>query len=112
MNQIERAAEVVDRLRALGRESALVGGLAVSLRARQRYTKDIDVAVSVAADAEAERLVFDMQRAGFRILQTVDQEAKGLLATARFLDPKSTSNDPSLDILCASRRRSSLRRRW
>ncbi len=57
----ERAlAAVVQELLARGRESAVVGGLAVSVRAEVRFTHDVDVAVIVADDAEAEQLVHDL----------------------------------------------------
>jgi hypothetical protein len=36
---------------------ALVGGLAVSARAEPRFTRDADLAVAVARDAEAEALI-------------------------------------------------------
>ena len=35
---------------------ALVGGLAVSARAEPRFTRDVDLAVAVVSDDEAERL--------------------------------------------------------
>ena len=43
-------------LDSLGRDYALVGGLAVSIRAEVRFTRDVDVAVAVDSDAEAESL--------------------------------------------------------
>ena len=36
---------------------AIVGGLAVSVRSRPRFTQDIDLAVAVSSDAEAEAVV-------------------------------------------------------
>jgi Nucleotidyl transferase AbiEii toxin, Type IV TA system len=39
------------------RRWALVGGFAVSARAEPRFTRDIDVAVAVADDADGEGLV-------------------------------------------------------
>src|SRR5258706_9470243 len=57
---IERAlAAAVDSLRSAKREFALVGGLAVSVRAEVRFTRDVDLAVRVADDADAERLMTD-----------------------------------------------------
>ncbi len=37
-------------LAGLGYSAALVGGLAVSARSRERFTRDIDFAVAVASD--------------------------------------------------------------
>jgi len=50
----ESAAKVVQDLRELGYGCALVGGLAVGVRARPRTTLDVDFAVAVQSDAEAE----------------------------------------------------------
>jgi hypothetical protein len=49
-------AAAVD-LNAAGVRWALVGGLAVYARAIPRFTKDLDFAVAVANDAEAEDVV-------------------------------------------------------
>jgi hypothetical protein len=43
----------------LGRRFALVGGLAVSVRAEVRFTRDVDIVVLVADDTEAESLDVD-----------------------------------------------------
>ncbi|MCK6551640.1 nucleotidyl transferase AbiEii/AbiGii toxin family protein [Myxococcota bacterium] len=47
-------------LRRLHQPFALVGGLAVSVRSEVRFTRDVDLAISVSSDAEVERLVFDL----------------------------------------------------
>ncbi|MBL8899776.1 MAG: hypothetical protein JNM84_19250 [Planctomycetes bacterium] len=47
---------------------ALVGGLAVSVRCEPRFTRDLDLAVAVASDLEAEALVREWIRGGYRIL--------------------------------------------
>ena len=41
-------------LDAIGARWAVIGGLAVAFRAEPRFTKDVDVAVAVADDREAE----------------------------------------------------------
>ncbi len=46
---------------------ALVGGLAVSARARPRFTNDIDLGVMVGSDAEAEALIFALA-GSYRVL--------------------------------------------
>jgi hypothetical protein len=44
---------------------AMLGGLAVSIRTEPRFTRDVDLAVAVAADDEAERLArCEARRAG------------------------------------------------
>jgi hypothetical protein len=41
-------------LDAIGARWAVIGGLAVAFRAEPRFTKDVDIAVAVADDEEAE----------------------------------------------------------
>jgi predicted nucleotidyltransferase len=66
-----------------GARIALVGGLAVSARAEPRLTRDIDLAVSVASDVEAEALVLALRARGYVVRASVEQEAVGRLATVR-----------------------------
>ena len=102
MNQAERAQHLLETLTALNHQSALVGGLAVSARTRPRFTRDIDFAVAVASDKEAEELVLAMQRQGFHLLQVIEQEAKKVLSTVRFRHPDDRENEPSVDLLFGS----------
>jgi Nucleotidyl transferase AbiEii toxin, Type IV TA system len=44
-------------LEAIGARWAVIGGLAVAFRAEPRFTKDVDLAVAVADDQEAEGIV-------------------------------------------------------
>jgi predicted nucleotidyltransferase len=79
---------------------ALVGGLAVSARTEPRFTRDIDLAVAVTRDDEAESLVRFLNSRNYHIEALVEQEATGRLATVR-LAPHGT---PSMlaDLLFAS----------
>jgi len=77
-------AESLDRA---GVEFALVGGLASSARGEARFTRDIDVAVAVDSDAQAEGLIGQMQQENFSVVATVEQEATGRLATVRLSSP-------------------------
>ncbi len=65
---------------------ALVGGLAVGARTQPRTTKDVDLAVAVSDDAEAERLVGRLRTAGYEVSAIVEQDEVGRLATARLFD--------------------------
>ena len=65
---------------------ALVGGLAVSVRAEPRLTRDVDLAVSVADDAAAEGVVIQLRRRGYG-LRTVLEHRTGRMATARLTTP-------------------------
>lgn len=79
---------------------ALVGGLAVSVRTEPRFTRDIDVAVAVVDDREAERRVHDLVTAGFVVDSAVEQTAKGRLATVRLRPPGGETS--IVDLLFAS----------
>lgn len=102
MNQAECAQHLLDTLTALGHQSALVGGLAVSARTRPRFTRDIDFAVAVASDKEAEGLVRAMQEQGFRLLRVIEQDAKKVLSTVKFGHPDDRDDEPSIDLLFGS----------
>jgi predicted nucleotidyltransferase len=79
---------------------ALVGGLAVSARTEPRFTRDVDLAVAVSSDRDAEALVQFLRSRQYRIEALVEHEVAARLATVRLLPP----GDPSLfvDLLFAS----------
>jgi predicted nucleotidyltransferase len=80
---------------------ALIGGLAVSARTEPRFTRDADIAVAVAGDAEAEALILSLRASGYRIGTLIEQEAAGRLATVR-LTRSTAPSDPVVDLLFAS----------
>jgi hypothetical protein len=80
---------------------ALVGGLAVSVRTEPRFTRDADVAVALANDAEAEALIRELRARDYRVQAIVEQEAVGRLATVR-LTFSSAPRAPVIDLLFAS----------
>lgn len=84
-----------------GRGWALIGGLAVSIRTEPRFTRDVDVAVAVEDDAQAEALVLNLEQRGLVLLATLEQEATGRLATARFASEDDASG-VVVDLLFAS----------
>lgn len=96
---VKRAGE---HLSSLGHRWALVGGLAVSARAEPRFTRDADLAVAVADDCDAERLILELRRAGYQTLAGLEQEATGRLATIRLEPPDSSHHGVILDLLFAS----------
>ena len=66
MNRLQTAlADIGKLLDQKGTGWALVGGIAVSVRAEPRFTRDVDLAVAVESDREAERLVGDLRGAGY-----------------------------------------------
>jgi hypothetical protein len=80
---------------------ALIGGLAVSARTEPRFTRDADLAVAVANDLDAEKLIHELQRRGYSIEAVLEQKAVGRLATVR-LTRTADLQWPVTDLLFAS----------
>ncbi len=80
---------------------ALIGGLAVSVRTEPRFTRDADLAVALATDAEAEALIHSLRARDYGIEAVVEQEAVGRLATVR-LTRSGEPGAPVVDLLFAS----------
>ncbi len=71
--KLERAlAAAADDIAAEGKRFALVGGLAVSVRAEVRFTRDVDLAVAVDNDTEAESLVYALKSRGYTTVASVE----------------------------------------
>ena len=96
------AADAKQALERLGFEWAMIGGLAVSAQSEPRFTRDVDLAVAVADDHEAEALVRELQQTGYRVLMVLEQETNGRLATIRFQPPGGDQHGVILDLLFAS----------
>lgn len=97
---IESLAAAAEDLGDLQRPFALVGGLAVSLRAEPRFTRDADLVVSVGADKDAELTVNALLARGYGVEAVVEQTALGRLATARLRS--RVSGGVIVDLLFAS----------
>ncbi len=74
-------------LKRLGIRYALVGGLAVSVRSEIRFTRDVDLAVAVGDDSEAEQVIYRLRAEGYTPVATVEHEKHDRLATARLRSP-------------------------
>ena len=61
-------------LSALKIRWALIGGLAISVRSVPRFTKDLDFAIAVASDSEAEDVVHRLGGRGYRPVEVLEQE--------------------------------------
>jgi hypothetical protein len=85
-----------------GARGAVIGGQAVSARTEFRFTRDIDVALSVADDREAEHIVSTFLQSGHQVLSLLDQTATGRFATARLIPPGETESGAILDLMFAS----------
>lgn len=81
---------------------AVIGGLAVSARAEPRTTRDLDVAISVSGDSEADQVVRFFLRRGYQVEEQLEQEATGRLATMRLRVPGEESAGVVADLLFAS----------
>ncbi len=94
--------KVARDLNLLEAEFALIGGLAVSIRTEPRFTRDIDLALAVTGDRQAEQIVNGMQKKGYRLLSLVEQKATGRLATARLLPEGQSENGIVVDLIFAT----------
>jgi hypothetical protein len=72
---------------------ALVGGFAVSLRSQVRFTKDVDVALSMKTDTETESLVRELRVQGYEVAATLEQRKTKRLATVRLKSPNGVLVD-------------------
>ena len=96
----EAAARAAQDLGELGARFALVGGLAVSAWGEPRYTRDVDLAVAVDADEEAERLVHGLMARNYEVVTVVEQTRTKRLATARLR--RAEDRSVFVDLLFAS----------
>jgi hypothetical protein len=97
--KLERAlAAAAGDIAAEGKRFALVGGLAVSVRAEVRFTRDVDLAVAVDNDTEAESLVYALKSRGYTTVASVEHESQSRLATIRLRSPHGVK----VDLLFAS----------
>ncbi len=81
---------------------ALIGGLAVSARAEPRTTRDIDLAVAVESDIQAEKVIFRLQQQGYRVDGLIEQTKTKRLSTARLRVRLKEQVEVIVDLLFAS----------
>jgi len=94
---------ISSELRAHGASFALIGGLAVSARTEPRFTRDVDLAVRVDADSDAEALIRALLTRGWTVLSQIEHEAAGSLATVRLAPPAGgRASGIVVDLLFAS----------
>jgi predicted nucleotidyltransferase len=103
MTRLESALRALaGELSRLQRGIALVGGLAVSARAEPRLTRDVDLAVAVVDDADAETLIRQLAAAGYSAVAVVEQETVKRLASVRLATAAEGSSGIVADVLFAS----------
>lgn len=93
---------MVQDLRDLDRRFALVGGLAVSVRAEPRLTRDSDLAVLAADDRDAEALVRDLQARSWHVVAAIEHAVAGRLAAVRLALAGEDEGGAVVDLLFAS----------
>jgi Nucleotidyl transferase AbiEii toxin, Type IV TA system len=86
-------------LSALKIRWALIGGLAISVRSVPRFTKDLDFAIAVASDSEAEDVVHRLGGRGYRPVEVLEQEYVQRLSGVRL---EHGGSDVIIDLLFAS----------
>jgi hypothetical protein len=89
----------VNDLDALKLRWALVGGLAVSVRSVPRFTRDLDFAIAVADDSEAEAVVRQLRGRGYQPAGVLEQEYVQRLSGVRL---ERSGSDVIADLLFAS----------
>lgn len=103
MTKLERALlRIVADLGDLGARFALVGGLAVSIRAEPRTTRDVDLVIAVDGDSEAEALVRALLSRGYRVAGQLEQARTHRLASMRIAPSGRTPGEVVIDLLFAS----------
>lgn len=95
----EALAEIRDDLFDLGQGIALIGGLAVTTHTDPRTTRDVDLAVGVSGDAEAERLIRDLKARGYREIEIRENQVTGRLALVQLEAPSELAPGTRLDLL-------------
>src|ERR1039457_2204730 len=89
-------------LDAIGAKWAIIVGLAGATRAVPRFTQDVDFAVSVADDAEAEDIVHRMSVRGYAVGMMLEQDYVHRLATIRLIRPVPGKSQVFVDLLFGS----------
>jgi predicted nucleotidyltransferase len=96
----EVAADVTGWLSANGFPFALIGGLAVSFRTIERFTKDIDLAIAAESDQQAEQCVRALSGIGYKVQMLLEQRKHDRIATVRLM--KAGEEGAVVDLLFAS----------
>lgn len=99
MNAVERALRDFLAVRPKEVRTAIVGGVAVGVRTEPRFTRDLDFAVAVASDAEAEQCVFSLRQVGYEISAALEQVQQTRLSTIRL---RRRGKGPLVDLLFAA----------
>ncbi len=100
-DQLElHSTRAIELLKRVGARFAVVGGIAVSFRAEERTTKDLDLVIAVEDDAAAQRFVHEFSQLGYLIDDIFEHETANRMSTVRMI---SQGDHPMfVDLLFAS----------
>ncbi len=102
-NRLHNAlSRVTAALAGCGASYALVGGIAVSVRAEPRLTRDLDLAVATSTDRDAESLVRSLVARGYEVQAVVEEDRVARMATARLANVEEGGHGVVVDLLFAS----------
>jgi len=99
LNAVQRELRDFLAVRPADIASAVVGGIAVSVRTEPRFTRDLDLAVAVASDDEAASYVFRIRQHGYEIVSAMEQTKQHRLSTIRL---RREGRGPIVDLLFAA----------
>jgi len=98
----EALIRVETDLRALGVRWALIGGLAVAVRAQPRQTWDVDIVLAFSEEAEVDQLVRNLRGRGYRDHPTEpmlqDRQTRRVVGV-RLLVPSVSQGELIVDLL-------------
>lgn len=80
---------------------ALVGAMAMAVRAKVRATTDVDIAISVRPDSAVESLVRTLFSRGYQQFQVLERKTQRQLRGVRLICPGFTSEGGLVDLLSA-----------
>jgi hypothetical protein len=96
MNALDRALREFLTARPQDVDVAVVGGIAVSARTEPRFTRDLDFAVAVATEAEADAYVLRLRQLGYQLEVAMERVSLSRLATVRL---RKGGRGPMVDLL-------------
>ena len=99
MSALDRALLDFLRLVPADVKFALVGGVAVAARTEPRFTRDLDFAVSVQTDSEADSTVLRFRQLGYSVETVLENTARQRLSTVRL---RRSARSPIIDLLFAA----------
>lgn len=73
MKLVAALKRLASDLRQLDCPFAIVGGLAASVHGEARFTRDIDVALALETDEEAEKLLFALKSRGYIVAEVFEE---------------------------------------